>query len=101
MILKEGVERMEKPWLKNYEPQVPPTLTYPQRPVDANLVASAHKYPDATATIFMDAKLTYAELDKLVDRFAAALQQLGVKKGDRVAIYVAKIFLLLPEVILR
>ena len=80
---------MEKPWLKNYEPQVPPTLTYPPRPLDANLTAMAQKYPQATATIFMNAKLPYAQLNALVDRFAAALQQLGVKKGDRVGVYVA------------
>ena len=80
---------MEKPWLKSYEPQVPPTLTYPQRPLDANLTETAHKFPDATATVFMDAKLTYAQLNALVDRFAAALQGMGVRKGDRVAVYVA------------
>ena len=80
---------MEKPWLKSYEPQVPPTIQYPERPVDANLTESALKFPNATATIFQDAKLTYAQLNQLADRFAAALQQLGVKKGDRVAIYLA------------
>ncbi len=80
---------MEKPWLKSYEPQVPPTIKYPERPVDANLSETARKYPNAIATIFQDAKLTYAQLNELADRFAAALQQLGVKKGDRVAIYLA------------
>jgi long-chain acyl-CoA synthetase len=80
---------MEKPWLKHYEPQVSHTLEYPQRPLHSNLEQSAHKHPEATATIFLDAKLSYAELNKLADRFAAALQQLGVRKGDRVAIYVA------------
>ena len=80
---------MEKLWLKSYEPQVPPTLTYPDRPLHDNLAESARKHPGATATIFMDAKLTYAELDALVDRFAAALQGLGVKKGDRVGIFSA------------
>ena len=34
----------------------------------------------------MDAQLTYGELDALVNRFAAGLQQLGVDKGDRVAV---------------
>jgi len=80
---------MEKPWLKSYEPAVPPTLQYPERSLDANLTESARKYPQAPATIFMDAKLTYAQVNALADRFAAALQQMGVKKGDRVAIYVA------------
>jgi long-chain acyl-CoA synthetase len=78
---------MLKPWLKHYEPQVPPTLEYPDRPLHTNLEQSARKHPDATATIFLNAKMTYRELDELADRFAAALQQLGVRKGDRVAIY--------------
>ncbi len=80
---------MEKPWLKNYEPQVPPTIEYPDRPLHTNLEETARKYPDATATILMNAKMTYGQLNERVDRFAAALQQLGVKKGDRVAIYTA------------
>jgi len=80
---------MEKPWLKSYEPEVPSTIRYPERPLFTNLEESARKYPDATATIFMDAKLTYAQLNALADRFASALQQLGVKKGDRVAVYSA------------
>ena len=80
---------MEKPWLKHYEPGVPYTIHYPERPLHTNLEESAHKYPNATATIFLDAKLTYAQLNALADRFAAALQQLGVKKGDRVGLYLA------------
>jgi len=88
----------EKPWLKHYEEAVPATLEYPDIPLHANLENSAQKYPDHTATIFgavvhqlgsmlLDAKLTYRELNALADRFAAALQQLGVKKGDRVALF--------------
>jgi long-chain acyl-CoA synthetase len=80
---------MERPWLKNYEPLVPANLNYLQRPLHANLEESARKYPTAVATIFMDARLTYAQLSALVDRFAATLQELGVAKGDRVAVYVA------------
>ena len=80
---------MQKPWLKHYEAQVPPTLEYPDRPLHTNLEQSARKHPDATATIFLNAKMTYRELDELADRFAAALQQMGVNKGARVAIYTA------------
>jgi long-chain acyl-CoA synthetase len=78
---------MAKPWLNNYEPEVPHTLEYPDRPLHTNLEESARGYPDATATIYLDAKMTYRELNDLADRFAAGLQTLGVKKGDRVAIY--------------
>ncbi len=80
---------MERLWLKNYEKQVPHTLDYPERPLHTNLEETARKYPDGTATIFLNHKIPYKELNELADRFAAALQQLGVKKGDRVAIYMA------------
>jgi long-chain acyl-CoA synthetase len=77
----------EKPWLKFYEPHVPEYIDYPQITMPAVLEETARKYPDHTATIFKDAKLTFRELNEAVDRFAAALQGLGVKKGDRVAIH--------------
>jgi long-chain acyl-CoA synthetase len=80
---------MDKLWLSSYEPQVPPTIDYPQRPLFVNLEESARKYPEATATIFLNKAMTYRELNELADRFAAALQQQGIGKGDRVAIYMA------------
>jgi len=88
---------MEKIWLKHYEPGVPEHIDYPQRPLYTNLDRAVQKYPDNIATIYgavveplggrlMDAKLTYRQLSAAVDRFAAGLQKLGVKKGDRVGI---------------
>jgi len=78
---------MEKPWLKFYESHVPEHIEYPSTPMPAVLEETARKYPDHTVTIFKDAKLTFRELNEAVDRFAAALQKLGVKKGDRVAMH--------------
>ena len=83
----QGDKTIDRPWLKHYETPVPPHLEYPQRPLHTNLEEAARKYPDATAIIFMNHKLSYAQLNALADRFAAALAQLGVKKGDRVALY--------------
>ncbi|MCP4539396.1 MAG: long-chain fatty acid--CoA ligase [Chloroflexi bacterium] len=85
---------MEKPWLKHYDEGVPPTIDYPQIPLDQFLTDSAAKHPNHDAIIFgaavgsrvMDASITYGQLDDMVNRFAASLQQKGVKKGDRVAI---------------
>ena len=76
----------DRPWFKFYDPGVPRTLTYPDVPLHTFLDDTAKRFPDATATIFFDAKLTYRELSDLADRFAAGLQSLGVRKGDRVAI---------------
>ena len=85
---------MEKPWLKYYDEGVPATIEYPPIPLDQFLTDSAAKHPNHTAIIFgaavgsrvLDASLTYRQLDDLVNRFAAGLQQKGVNKGDRVAI---------------
>jgi long-chain acyl-CoA synthetase len=84
---KEGGITMEKPWLKFYEPHVPEFIDYPQTVMPAVLEETARKYPNHTALIFKGAKLTFREYNQSVDRFAAALQKLGVKKGDRVAIH--------------
>jgi long-chain acyl-CoA synthetase len=78
---------MEKPWLKFYEPHVSEHIDYPQTTMPAVLEETARHYPDRTALIFKDAKITFRQYNEAVDRFAAALQGLGVNKGDRVAIH--------------
>lgn len=77
----------QKPWLKFYEPHVPEHMDYPQTTLPAILANMAAKYPDHPAMIFKDKVITYLEFDEAVDRFAAALQGLGVGKGHRVAIH--------------
>ena len=47
------------------------------------------KYPDRPALIFLGEPFSYARLRDLIDRLATALNQLGVKKGDRVMIYLS------------
>jgi len=78
---------MEKPWLKFYEPHVPEHIDYPQTTMPVVLEEMARKYPDRTALIFKGTTISYREYNEAVDRFAAALQGLGVKKGDRVAVH--------------
>jgi long-chain acyl-CoA synthetase len=77
----------EKPWLKFYEPHVPEHIDYPQTTLPAALEETAHRYPDLPALIFKDKRISYREYNQTVDRFAAALQGLGVEQGDRVAIH--------------
>jgi long-chain acyl-CoA synthetase len=48
---------------------------------------AARKYADAPCTIFKGAKITYKEMNELTDRLAAGIAELGVKKGDRVGIF--------------
>jgi long-chain acyl-CoA synthetase len=77
----------ERPWLKFYESHVPEHIDYPQITLPAALEEIASKHPDHPAMIFKNNKITYREFDETADRFAAALQELGVEKGDRVAVH--------------
>jgi long-chain acyl-CoA synthetase len=70
----------------NYDADVPSSLEYPRVPLHALLDDAAESYPNSTATIFFNAKRSYASLLKDTKRFSAGLRALGVKKGDRVAI---------------
>ena len=76
-----------KPWLKFYEPHVPEHIAYPETTLPAILADMADKYPQHPAIIYKDRLLSFREFNAAVDRFAAALQGLGVGKGDRVAIH--------------
>lgn len=48
---------------------------------------SSLRYPEKTALIYKDRKVTYMELNKLVNKTANSLRKKGVVKGDRLAIY--------------
>jgi len=89
---------MERPWLSHYEDGVPPEAEIPDYPVTQNLINAAEEYPDRPALVFgnvveplgnalMDTTISYRELLRLTYRFAAALQALGVERGDRVAVH--------------
>ena len=54
------------------------------------LSESAARRPDQEAVRFEGAGLTYAQLDALSNQVARALQAAGVRRGDRVGIYVRK-----------
>jgi long-chain acyl-CoA synthetase len=77
----------DRPWLKLYDKGVPQHIEYPSIPLFGLLEESARKYPDSPCTIFKGAVVTYREMNELTDRLAAGLAELGVKKGDRVGIF--------------
>ena len=77
----------ERPWLAHYDKGVPQTIEYPKVPLFHFLEEAARKYPDHACTIFKGAVISYREMNALTDHMAAALVDLGVKKGDRVGIF--------------
>lgn len=86
----------DKPWLKRYDPTVKHSLTpYPDIPLFELLRQSAQKLPDrplalASAHLPVVGRLkrtvNYSEVDAMSDALAQALVDMGLKKGDRVAI---------------
>ena len=69
-----------------WPPNVPRHYRAPATPLIDNLFTSARRYPDKAALVFLQRTTSYAELLSQVERFAAYLQQLGVKRGDRVVL---------------
>jgi long-chain acyl-CoA synthetase len=78
---------MSKPWLKYYPEGVPHEVEVPGKSVPQLFDEMADKYSGQAALIFYGKKIKYGELKRLTDRFAAALADLGVAKGETVALY--------------
>lgn len=78
---------MERIWLKSYEPGVPHSIEYPEISLYEMFQETVKQYSDLPALSFMGHEITYAGLQSQVEELAAALEGLGVKKGDRVAIH--------------
>ena len=76
-----------KPWLAHYDKGVPHTIEYPKVPLFHFLEEAARKYPDRACTIFKGAVISYREMNAITDSIAAALVEMGVKKGDRVGMF--------------
>lgn len=55
--------------------------------VERFLEDSARRFPDKTAIVAGDRRLSYAELDRAADRVASALASGGVVRGDRVVVF--------------
>lgn len=86
----------DRPWVQHYDSGVPPSLEpYPNEPLHLSLRNTAASRPDAIALVSsahvplfgrLAREMTYAELNRQSDALAAALQSMGVKHGDRVAL---------------
>src|SRR5512136_180627 len=77
----------EKPWVRFYPAGAPETIEIPNKSLPQVFDEVATKYSRRDAIIFYGNRIGYAKLKEEVDRFATALQGLGITKGDRVALY--------------
>src|SRR5262245_34609061 len=78
---------LAKPWLAHYQKGVPPSVEVPPKSVAQAFDEATERSPERAAVVFYGRSITYRELREATDRFACALADLGVKKGDRVALY--------------
>jgi long-chain acyl-CoA synthetase len=78
---------MEKPWLKFYPEGVLSEVKISEQSIPEVFDEVTEKYKNNTALIFYGKKISYHVLRELVDRFATALADLGVAKGDTVALF--------------
>jgi long-chain acyl-CoA synthetase len=76
----------DRRWHKSYAPGVPKALEYEKLTLSQALSRSAKNFPDHTALNYMGKKISFKELDGLVNAFARALQEMGVGPGDKVAL---------------
>ena len=61
--------------------------------VDEEIITSfervAQQYPDKPAIIYLGETFSYRRLKELIDRFATALYELGIRDDDKVMLYIA------------
>ena len=86
----------DKLWHQSYASGVKKTLDYEKITLSQALSRSAKNFPNHTALNYMGKKITFKELDGLVNAFARALQDMGIRPGDKVALCLPNI----PQVII-
>jgi len=77
---------MERPWYAFYDEGVPREVEYPEVPLFELMRRTAEESPDKPAIDFLGYKMSFGQLWQQTRSFARALQDLGVKPGDRVSI---------------
>ena len=86
----------EKLWHKSYATGVKKTIDYEKITISEALTRSAKNFPAKTALNYMGKRISYQELNDLVNRFAKALLDMGIKPGDKVGVCLPNI----PQVII-
>jgi len=76
----------KRPWLKTYPTGVPADIHVPEISVNQAFDQATDKWRNRTALKFYGRKISFKDLRDKVDRLATALADLGIGKGDRVAL---------------
>lgn len=76
----------ERPWLKYYPKGMKETVAIPEISLTEVFNETTDRWGEKTAIVFYGKKISYRELREQVDRFATALQSIGIKKGDTIGL---------------
>lgn len=80
-----------KPWLKNYDSNVPPNISYDNRTFCELFRETVQKFPDKPAVIYLGRVLTFKDLDRLSNRLATYFIRSGLKPGMVVGLHMPNI----------
>ena len=80
-----------KPWFQFWPDGANKNIQYPTIPLFNFLVDSAGRQPERPALVFYDKRLTYSELNLFTNRLANCLISLGLKKNERVTLFLPNI----------
>ncbi len=84
-------DKLDEILKKSYPPWVKRNIEIPNISIYAAFSNSAKKYKNNIAIDFMGRKLTYKELKDEIDSISISLRELGISKGDRIAVMMPNI----------
>jgi long-chain acyl-CoA synthetase len=81
----------QRPWLQAYDEGLPAEIAGEHESALAMFRASVQRAPHSPALHYFTSTLSFRQVDELSDALSAALQDLGVAPGDRVAVYLQNV----------
>jgi long-chain acyl-CoA synthetase len=82
---------LERPWLSQYDPGQPSDILLEHANALDMFSASASGAPEAPFLHYFGSTLTLSQVDEMSDALAVAFRELGVRPGDRVAVYLQNV----------
>lgn len=81
------MESIEQTWREHYQHPAAWERTFPPLSMGDMVMQSATAHPDAPMIDFLGRKFSYGRMMGEIRRIACGLQGMGIKKGDRVGLY--------------
>ena len=76
----------ERPWLRFYPSGVPVGVNVPPQPLSVLLDEAARDFGRVPALAFLGRTTSYRSLAELVELFGGSLAEVGIRRGDRIAL---------------